>query len=582
MLRFPAAHVFAAVAVLLSGVPTMAQTATAAKVISDQILPKDTYLYVSAPDVSAMKDFVTSSSLGQLWNDPALQDFKAEVDAAIHDDLQEGMLKFQEKVGISLLEVLNIPAGEVTVAFCAGPANTMGVALFLDYGDSELQVQELLGKATEALNSQPKLLHQTESVDGTEVTLYEIQYPGRAPTPLAKEFGWFVKDQRLVFSNRMEILEDILANWDGERTDSFQQNEAYGYLMTKCQSSARSSLTTAYFDPIGLFTKLVQTGSLGQGGAGAGMALPFLPALGLSQLKGIGYVSEAGSGDFEAVGRSVIYLEQPAMGLMKAMQFDHCRKNPPEWVKENVNAYVAAKWKIDEAFTSIESLVDMFSGAGALAAQLDKIADQGPGIHLKHDVVDQLTGDLQIITAPGETGEYGGDQILVSLGTRNDDSMSDILAKIANQANFERREFRGAEVFETSGPAPGQAISFCVSEGRLLICVGTTLMETVLRNDSDVRPLAESDDFRKVSGHFPANAVSVQFTRPAETYRSIYEMLRSGEAAENFPASQDLFEKIDFTKLPPFETISKYIKPTGGYTVNDEHGLFMEAFQLKN
>ena len=121
-----------------------------------------------------------------------------------------------------------------------------------------------------------------------------------------------------------------------------------------------------------------------------------------------------------------------------------------------------------------------------------------------------------------------------------------------------------------------------ISGGKLLFSVGGAMLEQVLRNDSDMRPLAESDEYKRVAQHYPSNALSVQFSRPAEQYRSMYEMLRSGTAAEQFPGMDEIFEEIDFTTLPPFETLSKYIHPTGGYTVKDDNGVFMEAFQLKD
>lgn len=572
----------AASAMLLAALPLQAQTLTSTKLVSDQILPQDTYLYVSMPDVAALKDFVTSSSLGRLWHDPAVADFKEEVRSAIDDDLQDNLLKFQETLGVSLEEVLSIPTGEVSLAVSAGTGNSMGAIFFLDFGDSGDQVQELLNKAVDALSQAPNLSQQEESFDGTSITMFEIDHGGPAPTPLAKEFGWFLKDQRMVLSNRIELLEGVLTNWEGEAANSFMDNEAYSYIMSKCQSRDRSSLTTLYVDPIGMFTKLVQTGSLGQASMGAGMAMGFLPALGLNQMKAMGAVTEAGSGDFEAVSRSVFYAEQPPTGLMRAIQLDHATKTPPSWVKENVTTYIATKWKIDEAFEAVESVVDMFSGAGTTAMQLDRAAQGAPGIHLKHDIVDQLTGDLQLISAPSENEDLPGDQLLISLGVRDTEAASDVLAKIASTTGLEVREFRDVDLYEVTGPAPGQSFSFAVAEGKMLLSMGGSLIEQVLRNDSDLRPLAESPEFLKISQYFPANAVSVQFSRPADTYRSFYDMLKSGKAAENFPGSEDLFSKIDFSTLPPFETIAKYIKPSGGYAVNDEHGTFMEAFQLKD
>ena len=575
-------HVLASTAILLSSLTAYGQ-ATATKVISDQILPKQTFMYLSFPNVTQMKEYVVTSSMGDLWNDPALDNFKAELKSAFDSELQEGLMQVNDTIGMSVEELMTIPNGEISIAFAAGAGNSMGAIIFLDFGDKEADVMELMDKAADALAQVPKLMPETESFDGTELRMYKVDYDGRpAPTPLAKEFGWFIKDQRLVISNRSELLESVLSNWEGESSDSFMSNDKYSYVMSKCQSGDRTSLTTFYLDPIGMFEKLVQTGSLGQQASmGAGMALGFLPTLGLSQMKAFGTVSEAGTGPFEAVSRAVVYAEQPAMGVMKVFQLDETSSTPPAWVKDNVNAYIATKWKIGDAFSAIEGLVDMFSGAGSFADRLNQMADRGPGIHVKLDIVDQLNGDIKIVTSPGEDSGYGGDQMLMALGVKNDESASAVLAKIAEAAGMESRDFRGATIFEVEGPN-NQAMKVTVSEGRMLLCVGGPLLEQVLRNDSDMRPLAESEEYKKVAQHFPAGALSVQFSRPAEQYRGLYELLRSGEAADQFPGMDEVFEKLDFTTLPPFEDVSKYIKPTGGFTRADDNGVYMEAFQLKD
>ena len=84
-----------------------------------------------------------------------------------------------------------------------------------------------------------------------------------------------------------------------------------------------------------------------------------------------------------------------------------------------------------------------------------------------------------------------------------------------------------------------------------------------------------------IEEHFPAGALVVTFTRPAEQYRRLYAMLRDGDAADSFPGMDELFSKIDFGKLPAFEVIEKYMAPAGGFWVGDENGVLMEQFSLK-
>ncbi|HIE99540.1 MAG TPA: hypothetical protein EYG03_04295 [Planctomycetes bacterium] len=566
---------------LAAALPAHGQTGSTGRVLSDQILPQDTYLYVSFPNITALKSHFTQASVGQLWNDPALDDFKAEVTNAFSNELDEGLVQVQEALGLTLLEFLQIPSGEISMAVSKVSGNKMGLVIFMDFGDKEQQVQDLLAKAVEVLSQIPKLSHEDEVFDGTALTMFQIQYPGKPPTPLAKEFGWFVKDGRLVISNRGELLESALTNWGGEANDAFTSNEAYSYIMSRCQSGDRTSLSTFFLDPIGLVKDLITTGSLGQQATmGGGMLLSILPMTGLNQLKAMGTIAEAGSGEFESVQRSVFYSEQPPIALMQVFQLDEGDQAPPAWVKEDATTYIALKWKIDDAFNAIESLVDSFQGSGAVAERLNQLAKSGPGLHVKKDIIDQLTGQIRLVGAPGGRAGYGGDQMLLALGVRNDESAAAVLSKIADLLGMQSREFQGATLYEIEGPEAGQSVGVVVSGGQIMIGLGESLMNQTLRNDDDIRPLSESADYRRVAQHFPANALSIQFSRPAEQYRSLYEMLQSGEAADQFPGMDELFDKVDFTTLPPFEAIAKYIHPAGSYAKKDENGMFVEAFQL--
>ena len=571
----------AAAAILLSGLPLFAQTTATAKVISDTILPRDTYMYMSLPDVKAVNQAIKSSSMGELWNDPSLDEFKEDVLDAFQNEMQDMMADFQDVSGMTFEEALALPSGEISVAISAAGNSAVGAVLFFDVGDNEARVQPLLEKAATAFSNEPDFLQANASYGGVAITGFEIQYPGEAPTPLAEEFGWFLKDGRLVASNQMELLESVIDNWDGDSEDSFVSNETYNFIMERCEADRSKALSKFYLDPIGLFTKLVQTRSLGQqANMGASMALGFLPTLGLSQMKAMGSVEMAGTGDFDMINRTVVYSEQPATGLMQVFQFGQAQTTPPNWVKNNVSTYLAANWQIGEAYTAIESLVDMFQGAGTLAGILDRMAAGGPGIHIKQDIVDNLTGQIQFITAPNSSKELGGDEVLVALGIRNPRAVADIVNSLSGGLNMESRKFQGVDLYSME-ISPEQAVSLTVKDNNLLFSVGGSLMEQVLRNDSDVRPLAETKEFQSVATHFPADAVSVMFTRPVETYRSVYNLIREGNA-EEFPGVEDIFAKIDFSKLPPFESLEKYIKPAGNYTIKDKNGYFTQGFQLKN
>lgn len=557
------------------------------KVLSDQMLPRETFLYLSMPSVSHLREAFASSSTGKMWADPAFDEFKTEIKQAFGSELDEGLSKVQEVLGMSVWELAEIPTGEVSFAISGAPGNKMGAAMFLDFGPHESQVQTLLQKANAALSRSSDLEPTNAVVNGTELTLFKVTSSIAKKTPLAREFGWFVRDERLVISNSRALMEMLLNDWDGSGTDKLPSNSIFSYIMERCGSKPGSDLITMYFDPIGLFTKVIQTGSAGEAGLGAGMALGFLPTLGLSQMKAMGSVAQMNVDGFEGISRSFIYTEQPPMAAMRIFMLDQVDPVPPSWIKEGASMFMATRWKVAEAYDAVESLVDMFQGAGALAGIIDGLANQGPRVHIKNDVIDQLDGNLQMISgAAGVSTTGGSDQMLFVIGVRDSSKMAGLLAKLTDQPGFpgEEREFQGVTLYEID-PGSGQKIGFTVANNKLLIGIGDVLLEQALRNDNDVRPLAESADFRRVAEHFRPNALSITYTHPAAQYRGLYDMLKSGQvnenAAANFPGMDEFFERVDFTRLPSFDVIEKYLAPAGGSWVGDDNGVLMETFSLQ-
>ncbi len=565
----------------LCGVVT-AQTADT-KVLSSQILPKDTYLYLSMPSVEGMKEAFATSSAGRLLADPAFDEFKAEVQQAFSSEMDEGFSQVYDSLGMTVEELLAIPTGEVTLAFSKAPPNKMGAVIFFDYGSHETEVAALLEKANSRLQSSSSLKSSNIEHDGTDIVMFNVTTDVAKKTPLAKEFGWFMKDERLVISNSSALLKLTLDNWEGSSDKNLENNPVFAYIMEQCQSEDGTGLMTTYVDPIGMFTQLVQTGSLGEAGLAAGMAISVFPMLGANQLKAMGSVGEMGGEEgYEAVTRSFIYTEQPPQGAMQIFQLAAVDQVPPSWVKEDASAWMSTTWKVGEAYSAIETLVDMFQGAGSFERLIDQMAEQGPEIHIKNDLIDQMDGKINIVMAPGDpTVEGGTDDVLIALGVRDNDKFTEVLGRIVNQPGFpgETRELEGVTIYEID-PGNGAKFAFTVANGQLLLGVGGAQLDQAVRNADDVRPLAESDDFKAVAEYFEEGALLVAFSRPAESYRRMYDMLRDGKAAESFPGSDEFFSKIDFGKLPPFEVVEKYMAPSGAYWIGDENGVYMEQFSL--
>ena len=73
----------------------------------ERILPDTTVFLLKLNDVKSFREAFRSSQYGQLWNDPALKDFRDE----LGQKLTEATKALKEKIGVSLSELLELPQG---------------------------------------------------------------------------------------------------------------------------------------------------------------------------------------------------------------------------------------------------------------------------------------------------------------------------------------------------------------------------------------------------------------------------------------------------------------------------------------
>ncbi|MEY3458729.1 MAG: hypothetical protein RL215_1886, partial [Planctomycetota bacterium] len=523
-----------------------AQSDSAATTRSAQILPKDTYVHISVPSMTEMKNQMAKSSLGRMVTDPEMDAFRAGLMTAFAAEMQGRSEVIEAALGMTLADLASIPTGEIAIAFSKAPPNRMGAVLFMDFGSNEDKIRSLLDKAVAALQNAPDLEQANSEHAGTELVMFKNNGPSAKSTPLAKEFGWFLKDQKMVFSNSSAVLKLMLDNWDGSSPKSLVNSENYSNFLSKCETKPGSGLSVTWVDPIGLFTQLVQTGSLGEAGLQAGMAVSIFGTIGLNQLKGFGSVSEMNTGGFESLTQSIMVCEQPPQFLMQMFQLDTTDTAPPSWVKENVSSWMSTKWKVDEAWNTAESMVDMFQGAGALQRMVDDLADRDPNVHIKNDVIDLLDGSIQLVTS-------GASDNLIAIGVKDNSKAAELLGKLAAQPGFpaEQRDLEGNTVYQLP-LGPGSNVAFTVANNLLLVGIGeSSLLEMAIRNTSDVRPLSETPAFQAVAAHFPADAKMVSYSSSSDQIKSLYEMLRSGNIADSLPGAGEILAAVDFTSLPP-------------------------------
>lgn len=595
MRRFSLGSRLAVLVPLIALVTGLSQVRAADAIPSERRLGNDVVAFFSIHNISELKTAWEKTQLGQLVKDKELAPFLAQFEGQ-WTKLTE---QFESEVGLPLTSVLNIPHGEFSLAVVHTAGKQMGVVAFMDFGDQREAVDKLIEKATTAIEAEGRTKRTEENVDGTEVVIYEMEVAdadGDADENATKKpknpngLAYFLKDTHLVVGSRMDIMKAVLTRWDGQHERIFADKLAFKHIKERCrgENAEVASQMIWYVDPIGLFK-----GGLAMANAGpteTGIALGFLPSLGLDKVKGFGGTLDMGTDNFDMVTRTLIYLDNPPSGVLNAFQFPKKNQTPPKWVEADVSTYAALNWDLAETYNTVETLYETFLGAGSFGKVIDELAEQedGPKIHIKNDIVDHLTGGIVFVGRVPEQADLAvGERYLIGLELKDEAPVKKILDKLADLEGFPGtvRDFEGEKILEFSEEDADEEamtpfkLGMAVTKQHFFFATHVAELESLLRSNADRESLADSEAYKIIAKQFPDQTSSLGFQRSDAQLKMLYDALKSGALTEAL--DQDDFQ-LDTSTLPEFEVLKKYFKPSGGYMVPDEKGWFMLSFSLKS
>jgi hypothetical protein len=555
--------------------PRLSVFAADGKVVSTgRLLPPEVAVYVSVPDVEELKARWAKTAMSSLTQDSTFEPFKQEILKAF-----EGASgKLEEELGVSLKALLQVPSGEFAFAVLAPQGKKLSAVMFLDFGDNDKTVDTLLEKAEKALEDNGAE-SEDEEIGGTKVTTWTFK--GGDPQQPNK-LVYFIKDTMLVISSDLNTAKGVLTRWDGKHSDTFADNDNYNLILDKCQTDDEDGLFVWYINPIGLLQAgLAQAAAQNPQLALAGV---FLEPLGLFSLKAIGGSADMATEQFDSVTKTFLVIEQPTKGVMNLFQFPAVEQKPPKWVSSNASAWFAVNWDISEAYQAASRLFAMIPNAppGGLDSLVDNLAEQEPRVHLKKDVIDSLSGRVQVVVEPAKKkDENGQDRVVVAIGLNDAKKFQATLTKITKTPGFpgKTREFKGATIIEfevpdLSGGLEPKMAGLAIGKEQLMFSNDVTAVESMLRGDTDGDALVDSAEYKAIAEHIPAKSSIVSFSRSDSQMETLWELAKGGQAGLLLPM-------IDFEKLPSFDSVKKYLTPNGGYAVPEKKGVLFVSFGTK-
>lgn len=555
--------------------PRLSLRAEEEVVPTDRLLPPEVSVYISVPDVDELKVRWGKTAFGGLTQDSAFEPFKEEISKAI-----EGVSeKIKDELGVSLKDLLQVPSGEFAFAVLTPQGKKISAVMFLDFGDNEETVDALMEKAEKALEDNGAE-GDDEEIDGTQVTTWTFKNGGDKPNQLV----YFIKDTMLVATSDLDTAKGVLARWDGKHSDTFADNDNYNLILEKCSTDDEDGLFVWYINPMGLVQAGIQQAAA-QNPQVALIAGAVLEPLGLMSLKAIGGSADMATEEFDGISKTFFVIEQPTKGLLNVFQFPAIEQKPPKWVSANAGAWFSLNWDIAGAYNAAGALFALAPNAppGGLDAIVDNLAEQGPKVHLKKDVLDLLSGRIQVVVEPGKKkdDDPAQDRVVVALGLNDAKKFQATLNKLTKMPGFpgETREFKGSTIIEFevpdfTGSLEPKKAGLAIGQDQLMFSNDVTAIEAMLRGDIDGDALVDSAAYKSIAEHLPAKASIVSFSRNDSQVEALWEMAKGGQAALFLP-------QIDFSKLPDFDAVKKYLTPNGGYSVPDKKGVLFVSFGTK-
>lgn len=543
----------------------------------EQSLPDSTYLYVKIADLSALKDSVGKTSLGQLFQDPAWGPLKEEISGKLDDANNQCKQMFGMEIG----ELLSLPQGQVTIALVDkkdDPKVPVSLLMSVDSGKNEKKLDEVLMKVTETIEKEGNKVSNEAYQAYTLhiIRISEEKDQGKAP-PFP--FIWTKEGSIFHLATDVDALKDLLSKGP-KRENSLAGAESYSAIAKKL---GKDPQVFWYMDLGGSLKKAISVLAAQDNGAAQAQQIETMSgALGIGGLKAIGGAAWYNTGAYDRLSKTFLLTSNP-QGILKLFPWPKSALKPEPWVPATVSSYQTMNWDLDATYATINDLANMFAPGALAGAEKNLGGPDGEGLSFEKDIVGPLGDRLTIISDYQKPITEKSQRVMFALALEDAKAFEKTLTKLFAARNLDpkKRDFQGTTVYDIPIPDNGNQgfqgpLSIAVAKGYLFISFGPTLLEQVLRGGP---ALADNPQYQMVAKEFPGELSGLSFVKPDEQLRQTYDMIKGGKLnninAPNAP-------KIDFdmSKIPDFNVIAKYLSQGGGYMTQEDDGLVLTTFML--
>ncbi len=574
----------------------------------EKLLPKDTVLVVTAPDWPKAWSFLTNSSYGRLWQDPALRSFK---DKFIDKFTTDTLNPLEQSLGIKFSDYKDLPQGEVAFALLPvaqkeDPSRHFSQLLLIDTKGHASQLKTNLAAITRKWIDAGKAI-KTQKIREIEFTTLIVSpsdlswnkiFPKIKPEPADDgssklpekntEITFGQIDSLLVASDSPGALEKVLTLQQGGLLSPLAEEP---FFQTDLEARLRGAPFYCWINVKALVDVLTAVPAGGDDDAAAGVLKlsSLLKATGLDSVTSVclSYQDQAGG------AAAQFFLGAPESkraGLLKVLAPEIKDANPPPFVPADAVKFWRWRVNIPHSWAMLETMLN------DLNPQFSKVVDfilQNAGkdkdehYDLKSELLANLGDDVisyEKAPNPGSFADLKSPPSIYLIGSPNPGKLAaamSVALGITAQATggVKEREFLGRTIHTVTLGAPDNSaaptLSFSGSGGYLAMTTDTGILEEYLRSsDSKAKSLMETEGLAEAAQNVGGLATGwFGFESQERDMRPLFDILRKQHPtvtdvlgtpaiAGNMSLAEQMVSKLldwsDFTLLPPFGAVSKY------------------------
>jgi hypothetical protein len=465
---------------------------------------------------------------------------------------------------------------------------------------------------------------------------------GAASAAATAQTIYFLTDSLFGACDDLAVVQEMLARLAaGNATGSLSQVAAYRVVMKRCAADAPQHVPSIrwFAYPLG-YVEATRAATPPEKRRKGKTIVEIMRHQGYSAFQGIGGYIDVSADGYQILHRTAVYAPPPFTESMKMFVFPNGKDFTPEpWVARDVAGYLTVYVDILNAFDNFGPLFDEVIGEKGAWKQVlsDMINDpSGPQIDLRKELILNLGQRVTMITDYKLPITTTSERLLWAIEVKDTAAVAKAIEKSVKNDPTIKRRMMGKHVVweiveeEESGvpqlkvdvpsltPKKGEGKgksdegddqekeghflphgAITVANGHLFVASHLDFLDKILKPLAEADRLATQPQFQKVWDiTFNALGVAQQSSRSfAWTDRAVeptYELIRQGK----MPQSESLLgrtlnslatpgkkgaprqQRIDGSKLPNFNVVSKALGPSTAAMTSEENGWFIKGVLL--